>query len=246
MLDAKSVDRIRLLKIATLLLVSLPVTSLPSWAKTEGWYMRQNSQIYGLVSSVVSSEGIRLEMKDIKITVTKPGWKVTFWNEKTNYIFDETIEDFKRRSPVRANPELYDSKIVTGKPPIEVYAGVKAKHYQWLKIRKDKSEPTKVVYDFACSQEMGLPKEVGDVASLCCYIPIGYGLPLRVTGGQNRGVLLNTTFLKKGPVDLSIYKPPKHIKFKRVKSEMEVLLKEKGTADDADVSDLFKAIPGQK
>lgn len=245
MLDILSADKNSFSKILALLLVVSPVTSTPCFAKTEGWYMRQNSQIYGIVSSVVSSEGIRLEMKDIKIALSKPGWKVTFWNEKTNYIFDETIEDFKRRSPRRADPTIYNSKVIPGKPAIEIFAGVKAQHYQWVKVRKDGTEKPQVVYDFACSQEMGLPKEVSDVASLCCYIPIGYGLPLRVTGGQNRGVLLNTTFLKRGPIDLSIYKPPKNIKFKRVRSEMEVLLKEKGTADDADVSDLFKAIPGK-
>ncbi|MBC8000900.1 MAG: hypothetical protein IAF58_23335 [Leptolyngbya sp.] len=245
MSDILSADKISFSKILALLFVVLPVTSNPCFAKTEGWYMRQNSQIYGMVSTVVSSEGIRLEMKDIKITLSKPGWKVTFWNEKTNFIFDETIEDFKRRTPVKADPTVYDSKVIPGKPAIEIFAGVKAKHYQWVKVRKDGTAKPSVVYDFACSQEMGLPKEVGDVASLCCYIPIGYGLPLRVSGGQNRGMLLNTTFLKKGPVDLSIYKPPKNIKFKRVRSEMEVLLKEKGTADDADVSDLFKAIPGK-
>ncbi len=68
-------------------------------------------------------------------------------------------------------------------------------------------------------------------------------MPLRVIGENASGkkVFLNTTFVSKTMVDPAIFKLPKG--YTRVKNEMEVLLKKKGTVMDEDVSDLYRPFP---
>ncbi len=224
----------------------------PALAKKPGWLLRQNSQTYGIVKTIVSPDGIRLEMGEIKVGMYPPNYRVAFWNERTKFVFDESIEEFQRRVPQRRLPPGWLKKVEPAKPLNETLAGIKGKRYLWLAYdpkdpdgRKPKVDPRYpkspfILYDYVCTENLGLPKRLNDVASICCYVPPGKGLPLRVTGSGNI-VYLQTTLALKMMVDPAIFKAPKG--YTRVKSEMEVLMKEPGLAKEDEVSDLFRAVP---
>lgn len=208
--------------------------------KKPGWIIRQNSQTYGIVKTLVSADGIRLEMGNIKVVIVQPSYRVTFFNERTKNSFDESFEEFQKRVPPRNCPPGWLKKVEPAKPFYETVGGVKGKHYVWYTYNPKNPAQRHVYYDYVVTKDLGLPERLMDVASICCYVPAGNGLPLRVTGDK-RVVYLNTTFMTKTMVDPAVFKIPKG--YNKVKSEMEVLLKEAGTVQDDDVSDLFKAIP---
>lgn len=232
---------------ATTLALVLSLSSLmpPVLAKKPGWLVRQNSQTYGVVKTIVSPDGLKMEMGSIRVTMTPPNWRITFWNERTKYLFDESIQDFQRRSPAKPSPIGFVRKLEPGKPAIQTFSGLKAKNWHWYAYNPKNPKEQKFLYDFACVDNLGLPQGLMDAASICCYIPTGKGLPLRVVGDSGHGmkVFLNTTFVSKTMVDAQIFRAPKNLT--RVNSEMEVLLKEPGTVRDEDVSDLYKPFPEQ-
>lgn len=215
---------------------------LETFAAKPGWILRQNSQTYGFVKTIVSPDGIRLDMGDMKVGIRPPDWRVTFWNQRTKFMFDESIEEFKARVPKKNIQKGWKTKVETVKPLEETYSGIKAKHYRWVEYDPNNPKNFFTLYDYACADNLGLPKRLMEVASICCYVPAGKGLPLRVTGGR-QVVYLYTTLASKTMVDPAIFKAPKG--YTRVKSEMEVLMKEPGLAKEQEVSDLFKAIPGK-
>jgi len=225
-----------------ILLVAIFVLFLapPATASKPGWLIRQNSQTYGIVKTLVSADGMRLEMGDIKVGMQAPQYRVKFWNQRTKFYFEETIEEFQERVPKRNIPKGWLKKVVAGQPFEETLAGVKGKHYRWIGYDPKNTSHFLVLFDYVCTENLGLPKKLNDVASICCYVPPGKGLPLRITGGGNI-VYLQTTLVNKAVVDPAIFKLPKG--YTKVNSEMEVLMKERGMAKEDDVSDLFKAIP---
>ena len=230
----------------------------PVFAKKPGWMLRQNSQTYGIVKTILSPDGIRLEMGEIKVAMHPPDWRVTFWNERTKFVFDESIDEFERRIPRREIPQGWLKKVEVWKPYEETLAGIRGKHYRWIaydpkdpKGLKDPRGPNfpinprypkspLTLYDYVCTENLGLPKRLNDVASICCYVPPGKGMPLRVTGAGNI-VYLQTTLAMKMQVDPALFIAPRG--YTRVKSEMEVLMKERGLAKEDEVSDLFRAVP---
>ncbi|MBX9952026.1 MAG: hypothetical protein K2Y39_22830 [Candidatus Obscuribacterales bacterium] len=227
------------------LVMSFASLSQAAQAKKAGWLIRQNSQTYGTVKTIVSPDGLKMEMGTIRVTMTPPKWRITFWNERTKYIFDESLQEFQRRSPRKPRPSGYLERLEPGKPRFQTFSGLKAKNWHWYAYDPKNPKEQKLLYDFACAENLNLPQGLMDAASICCYIPTGKGLPLRVVGDSFRGtkVFLNTTFVSKTMVDPEIFKTPKN--YTRVKSEMEVLLKESGTLRDEDVSDLYKPFPEQ-
>lgn len=230
----------------TLALASFVIMPMqPAHAKKEGWLLRQNSQTYGIVKTIVSPDGLKMEMGTIRVTIMPPKWQITFWNERTKFVFSESLQEFRRRSPVKPNPTGYVEKLEPGKPAVQTFSGLKARNWHWYSYDPHHPERQHLLYDFACAENLGLPQGLTDAASICCYIPTGKGLPLRVVGEsrQDKRVFLNTTFVSKTMVDKEIFKPPKNLT--RVKSEMEVLLKEAGTVRDEDVSDLYRPFPSQ-
>lgn len=225
------------------LLISFAALAQPAQAKKPGWLIRQNSQIYGIVKTIVSPDGLKMEMGTIRVTMTPPKWRITFWNERTKYLFDESLQEFKRRSPPKQRPLGFVEKLEPGKPKTQTFSGLKAKTWHWYAYNPKNPKEQKLLHDFACVDNLGLPQGLMDAASICCYLPTGKGLPLRVVGDSLHGtrVYLNTTFVSKTMVDPEIFRTPKN--YTRVKSEMEVLLKEPGTVRDEDVSDLYKPFP---
>lgn len=226
-------------------LMSLSALTQPVFAKKPGWLIRQNSQTYGIVKTIVSPDGLKMEMGTIRVTMTPPKWRITFWNERTKYIFDESLQEFQRRSPPKTHPVGYIEKMEPAKPAFQTFSGLKARNWHWYAYNPKNPKEQRLLYDFSSVDNIGLPQGLMNAAAICCYIPTGKGLPLRVVGDSQHGskVFLNTTFVSKTMVDSDIFKAPKN--FTRVKSEMEVLLKEAGTLQDEDVSDLYKPFPAR-
>jgi hypothetical protein len=227
-------------RVASLLATTFLLASLPSFAKNPGWILRQNSQTYGIVKTIVSPDGIRLELGDMRIGIMGPKWRITFWNLRTKFTFDESLEEFKKRIPVKAKAIGWTRVMEQGKPAIQTFCGVKAKNWHYYAYNPKDPKQKVLLYDFMTADGLGLPQKVMDVAAICCYVPTGKGLPLKVVG-ETQGslrVFLNTTFIAKTQVDPEMFKLPKG--YTRVKSEMEVLLKEAGTVRDEDVSDLYR------
>jgi len=231
----------RQLKAAALLPASFVLAGFsPVQAKGTGWVLRQNSQTYGIVKTIVAPEGIRLELGDMRIGIMAPKWRIVFWNLRTKYTFEESLEEFQKRVPRKARTIHWDKVMEVGKPASEVVCGIRAKRWRWMAYNPKNRKEKVLLYDFLAADNLGLPQKVMDVASICCYVPTGKGLPLRVIG-ESQGsprVFLNTTFIAKTSIDPEIFKLPKG--YTKVKSEMEVLLKEPGTVSDDDVSDLYK------
>ncbi|MCC7528920.1 MAG: hypothetical protein IT342_10385 [Candidatus Melainabacteria bacterium] len=214
-------------------------------AKKTGWILRQNSQTYGIVKCILSADGIRMEMGNVKVSIVPPDWRFTFWNDQTKFYFDESLEDFQERVPKKPLKAGWIKSLEPRKPYVEAIAGMKVKNWRWYSYNPKHPEENRLYYDFACSESMGLPRRLMEVACICCYVPPGKGMPLRVMGElQSRPkVLLNTTFITKTMVDPAIFKLPNG--YTRVRNEMEVLLKKKGTVMDEDVSDLYRPFPKQ-
>lgn len=231
---------------ATLLLASICSAgdALPvSAAKKPGWVLHQNSQTYGIVKCTVSEDGIKMEMGNVKVGIVPPKWRFTFWNEKTNFFYEESLEEFQKRVPRKILDPGWVRKLEPLKPYVETISGIKTKNWNWYGVDPKNPKKTRLLYEFSCTNEMGLSKKLMEVASICCYLPPGKGMPLRVIGENASGkkVFLNTTFVSKTMVDPAIFKLPKG--YTRVKNEMEVLLKKKGTVMDEDVSDLYRPFP---
>jgi hypothetical protein len=217
---------------------------LPAAAfKKPGWVLRQNSQTYGIVKCILSADGIKMEMGNVKVAIVPPKWRFTFWNDQTKFYFDESLEDFQKRVPKKTSPPGWIRRLEPRKPLVETISGMKAKNWIWHAINPKNPEESKLFYDFACTENMGLPKRLMEVACICCYVPPGKGMPLRVRGISPTGpkVYLNTAFISKTMVDSEIFKLPKG--YTRVRNEMEVLLKKAGTVMDEDVSDLYRPFP---
>ncbi|MCC6980513.1 MAG: hypothetical protein IT343_19500 [Candidatus Melainabacteria bacterium] len=227
-------------RVTALLATALCFVALPVFAKGQGWVLRQNSQTYGIVKTIVSPEGIRLELGDMRIGIMGPKWRIVFWNLRTKYTFDESLEEFQKRVPAKAKAIGWTKVMEPGKPPTQMFCGVKAKNWHYYAYNPKNRKQKALLYDFTTADNLGLPQKVMDVAAVCCYVPAGKGLPLKVCG-ETQGslrVFLNTTFIAKTQVDPEIFKLPKG--YTRVRSEMEVLLKEAGTVNDEDVSDLYR------
>ncbi|HNB22108.1 MAG TPA: hypothetical protein PKZ32_06820, partial [Candidatus Melainabacteria bacterium] len=154
----------------------------PAHAKKQGWLLRQNSQTYGIVKTIVSPDGLKMEMGTIRVTIMPPKWQITFWNERTKFVFSESLQEFRRRSPVKPNPTGYVEKLEPGKPAVQTFSGLKARNWHWYSYDPHHPERQHLLYDFACAENLGLPQGLTDAASICCYIPTGKGLPLRVGG----------------------------------------------------------------
>ncbi len=235
-------------QLATVLLIAgicAYYSILPAQAKKPGWVLRQNSQTYGIVRCTLSADGIKMEMGNVKVGIVPPKWRFTFWNDQTKFYFDESLEDFQKRIPLKPDKPGWVKKLEPLQPYSETIAGVKAKNWTWYACNPKNSKENRVIYDFSCSQTMGLPRRLMEVACICCYVPIGKGMPLRVIGSTERGrkVFLNTTFASKTIVDPETFKLPRG--YTRVRNEMEVLLKKAGTVMDEDVSDLYRPFPKQ-
>lgn len=237
----------RQLAIALLLASICCQTSiLPAFAaKKPGWVLRQNSQTYGIVKCILSADGIKMEMGNVKVGIVPPNWHFTFWNEQTKFYFDESLADFEKRVPKKKTPPGWIRSLEPWQPRVEVISGMKAKNWRWHVFNPKNRNQDLLFYDFACSENMGLPKRLMEVACICCYVPPGKGMPLRVIGStpSGRKVFLDTTFVSKTMVDPQIFKVPKG--YTRVRNEMEVLLKKAGTVMDEDVSDLYRPFPKQ-
>ncbi|MBA3994616.1 MAG: hypothetical protein C0469_13910 [Cyanobacteria bacterium DS2.3.42] len=233
-------------KLATALLLASICSqtyAAPANAKKPGWVLRQNSQTYGIVKCTVSADGIKMEMGNVQVGIVPPKWQFTFWNDQTKFYFDESLEEFQKRIPRKTLNAGWLKRLERKKPYVETISGVKADNWTWYGYDPKNPKKTHLLYDFACTREMGLPPRLMEVASICCYLPVGKGMPLRVVGETASGtkVFLNTTFISKTMVDPAIFKLPKG--YTRVRNEMEVLLKKKGTVMDEDVSDLYRPFP---
>lgn len=212
-------------------------------AKKPGWALRQNSQTYGIVKCTLSADGIKMEMGNVKVAIVPPKWRFTFWNDQSKFYFEESLEDFEKRVPKKKTPPGWIRTLTPLNPHVETISGMKSKNWRWQVLNPKNPNEFVLFYDFACTESMGLPKRLTEVASICCYVPTGKGMPLRVIGSTPTGrkIFLNTTFISKTMVDPEIFKMPKG--YTKVRNEMEVLLKKPGTMMDEDVSDLYRPFP---
>ncbi len=117
---------------ATLLLASICSAgdALPVWAaKKPGWVLHQNSQTYGIVKCILSADGIRMEMGNVKVSIVPPDWRFTFWNDQTKFYFDESLEDFQERVTKKPLKAGWIKSLEPRKPYVEAIAGMKVKNW---------------------------------------------------------------------------------------------------------------------
>ena len=219
-----------------------------SGAKRLTWVLRQVSQTYGAIETYMSSAGMRLDIGSVKVTLRPPDYRLVFWNEKSHYYFAETFSQFKKQSPPEVNPKIEKAEILLVEPNASPIAGLPVKHYSWQKWRIAQPKFRSNVYDFWVTRAIPLSQPAMDVCANCCYLPSGYGVPLKVTGlrtyrGKSKTIVfLNTEAYRKMNVPDKIYEPPV-VGYEKVRSETEVLLKEHTPAREEDVSEVFKSLP---
>lgn len=209
------------------------------------WVLRQVSQTYGAVETFVSKDGIRLHMGSIVVALQPPLEEVYFWNTKTKFYCKDTTQRFKKRIPPEFTPGKELSKITQLPSKGVKIAGLPVNHYLWERWKKEDPSKRHIIYEFWSTRALPLPEKVMDTCATYCYLPPGYGLPLKILGNRPRhGSYRQVTFLttdscRKATVPPTFYVASLH-GYEKVGSETEVLLKDRHTAKEEDVSDLFK------
>lgn len=203
--------------------------------------LQQISQTYGSLETSVSKDGLKMLLGTVRISIKGPDFDLVFWNERTRYLFREPLDRFVAKIPRHVDKRIHGSRVrvIEAKPaPI---SGFPVVHYRWERWPLKYPDRVVPIYDFWTTRSLPVSQRVMDVAALCCYLPAGYGFPLKIDGARvgKPVTFLSTHGKTKSKMKRNFLDPPGS-GYEKVNSEMAVLLKERTAAKDEDVSDLFK------
>jgi hypothetical protein len=229
-------------------LISFQVESFAAAPSVKGWVLQQDNPHTGVWNVFLSSAGMAAVNKKMGCTlVTKaPQWNVVMYNDKTKVYFLSPLSEWKGASLKAATgktgakgQQAYKSMLVEKKPKkLEEGEILGHKASKYLTDNLASTGLKKV--EFWVTPDVQAPPELKQVFSKIYGVGLSsmQGLPLRVSYIDENGKrtpVFTTTKIDSQQIPLSNFTYPSS--YKRVDSEIAVLMDEKGREAMASIMD---------
>lgn len=211
-------------------------------ARAEGWVLSQYTPYGGPHTLSFSSQGMRLEQKKMGITIVAkaPDWTITMFNDRARTYFQVPYHEFVSRKGGARSGFGYDNS-----PPQRVQTGtvggLNATLYRTGKAGKSRS------ISYWLSNDISVPHQLTDIIGKQFHWPITVGVPLKVEkiDELSRAVTeLNTESGRLDNLTIASFTYPKT--YKRVSSDVEVLVPPESSQTTADLLNEFSSDPATK
>jgi hypothetical protein len=172
------IRKIRLKRICLFLIALLLLTCCGEDALAEpasnGWIMKQTSDEYGILETMLTSKALRLDTPELSILLLPPNYPLFIYNKKTRRYIEEPADAFV----VHTRPNKITPHIRVDKQADVTICGVKANRYLCVDTRQGNQKPR---FEFSATRNLNVPDKLADACMIFFSVPDmtpGHGLPL--------------------------------------------------------------------
>lgn len=227
---------------------SVPSAGIAGGAKISGWILQQEQPHTGVWKIYLAPAGMAAVNSKMGCTlVTKaPQWNVVMYNDKTRVYFLSPLSEWNGASLKNASvktgkekQQLYKAMLVEKKPK-KIKDGLILGHKASLYLTDNLASTGLKKVEFWVTPDVQAPPELKQVFSKIYGVGLSSmaGLPLRVSYIDENGKrtpVFDTTSVEKTDIPLSNFTYPSS--YKRVESEIAVLMDQKGREAMASIMD---------
>jgi len=166
-----------------------------------GWIMKQTSDEYGILETMLTSKALRLDTPEMTILLLPPKYSLFIYNRKSKRYIEEPTDAFI----VHTKPNSITPHMRLDKQPDVTICGVQANRYLCTDTRIAKAKPR---FEFSATRSLNVPEKLADACMIFFSIPEmtpGHGVPLsavRLSPSGGRFAYVTTRVLQR------VYVPP--------------------------------------
>jgi hypothetical protein len=210
---------------AVILALALTLNTLSAQAADHGWALNQINSYApsGKWLITLGADGLRVEDGTMVLLFTAPDFDACILNESSKQYAAASRTEWNRTfvhkdtKDSSSSGKYFRQGTKTGK-----IAGLRVKQ-SFLCIKEQGKE--RVLREVWTTSEIKLPKKNSEVLNELCHLPLGEGVPLRITRiffDGNREAVLNTLEAKKIPIVAATFTRPQG--YKKARSAAAVML----------------------
>jgi|694.fasta_scaffold94317_3 hypothetical protein len=175
---------------------------------SNGWILRQTSDEYGILETMLTSKALRLDTPELTILLLPPNYPLFIYNKKTKRYIEEPSDAFV----VHTRPNRIKPHIRVDKQSDVTICGVKANRYLCVDTRQGNQKPR---FEFSATRNLNVPDKLADACMIFFSVPDmtpGHGLPLsalRLSPGGAKFVYVTTRSLQRAYIAPETFVKPK-------------------------------------
>lgn len=206
-LSITAINQVFAFAVAFIVISSLAQNALAAQLPN-GWLMKQTSDEYGLLETVLTPNALRLDTPELTILLLPPKYPLYIYNKKTKRYIEEPADAFV----VHTKPNKITPKIRVDKQPDVIICGVKANRYLCTDTRVVNAKPR---FEFSATKSLNVPDKLADACMIFFSIPEmtpGHGIPLsavRLSPSGGRFAYVSTRSLQRTYIEPSVFTKPK-------------------------------------
>lgn len=194
--------------LAALIILACNVLSALAAPAENGWMMKQTSDEYGILETMVTSKALRLDTPELTVLLLPPNYPLFIYNRKAKRFIEEPTDAFL----VHTRPNSIKPNIRVDKQADVTICGVKANRYLCTDTRVPGAKPR---FEYSATKNLNVPDKLADACMVFFSIPEmspGHGIPLsaiRLSQNGGKFAYVTTRELKRVHVPAEAFAKPK-------------------------------------
>lgn len=175
---------------------------------SNGWIMKQTSDEYGILETMLTSKALRLDTPELTILLLPPKYSLYIYNRKFKRYIEEPTDAFV----VHTKPNKITPHMRLDKQADVTICGVKANRYLCTDTRIANAKPR---FEFSATRSLNVPEKLADACMIFFSIPEmtpGHGVPLsaiRLSPSGGKFAYVTTRVLERAYVPPETFAKPK-------------------------------------
>lgn len=173
-----------------------------------GWIMKQTSDEYGILETMLTSNSLRLDTPELTILLLPPKYSLYIYNRKFKRYIEEPTDAFI----VHTKPNKVTPHMRLDKQADVTICGVQANRYLCTDTRIANAKPR---FEFSATRNLNVPEKLADACMIFFSIPEmtpGHGVPLsaiRLSPSGGKFAYVTTRVLQRTYVPPETFAKPK-------------------------------------